>query len=44
MKASDFIGMRVLDGEAHEIGKVAELSIELKKCLVEYIFISRAVL
>lgn len=30
MKASDFIGMRVLDGEAHEIGKVAELSIKLK--------------
>lgn len=40
MKASEFIGMRVLDKEAHEIGKVAELSIELKKCLVEYIFIS----
>jgi sporulation protein YlmC with PRC-barrel domain len=40
LKTSEFIGMRVLDKEAHEVGKVAELVIELKKCLVESIFIS----
>ena len=40
MKASEFIGMKVLDKEAHEIGKVAELSIELEKCMVDKIFIS----
>ncbi len=40
MKASEFIGMRVLDKEANEVGKVAELALELKKCLVENIFIS----
>ena len=40
LKASDFIGTRVLDSEANEVGKVAELSIILKNCLVENIFIS----
>ena len=40
MKASEFIGTRVLDSEANEVGKVAELSLKLKNCLVENIFIS----
>jgi len=40
MKASEFIGMKVIDKDANEIGKVAELSLKLKKCLVEKIFIS----
>lgn len=40
MKASEFIGMKVLDKDANDIGKVAELSLKLKKCLVENIFIS----
>jgi sporulation protein YlmC with PRC-barrel domain len=40
MKASEFIGMRVLDGEANEVGKIAEIAIKLKKCLVEHIFVS----
>ncbi len=40
MKASKFIGMKVLDREAHEVGKVAEIGFELKKCMVDKIFIS----
>jgi sporulation protein YlmC with PRC-barrel domain len=40
MKASEFIGMIVLDKEANEVGKVAEMAIKLKKCLVENIFVS----
>lgn len=40
MKASEFIGMKVIDKDANDIGKVAELSLKLKKCLVENIFIS----
>lgn len=40
MKASEFIGMKVLDKEANEVGKVAEIAIVFKKCLVEKIFIS----
>lgn len=40
MKASEFIGMKVLDKEANEVGKVAEIAIVFKKCLVDKIFIS----
>jgi len=40
MKASEFIGMKVLDKEANEVGKVAEIAIIFKKCLVDKIFIS----
>ncbi len=40
MKASEFIGMKVLDKEANEVGKIAELAIVFKKCLVDKIFIS----
>ncbi len=40
MKASEFIGMKVLDKGAHEVGKVAELAIALKKCMVDKVFIS----
>ena len=40
MKASEFIGMKVLDKEANEVGKVAEIAVVFKKCLVDYIFIS----
>ncbi|MFZ0441095.1 MAG: PRC-barrel domain-containing protein [Methanobacterium sp.] len=39
MKASEFIGMKVLDKEANEVGKVDEISVVLKKCLVDKIFI-----
>ncbi len=37
MKASEFIGLTVLDKEAEEVGKVVEMTIKLKKCLVENI-------
>jgi sporulation protein YlmC with PRC-barrel domain len=40
MKASEFIGMKVLDKEANEVGKVAEIAVIFKKCLVDKIFIS----
>lgn len=40
MKASEFIGMKVLNKEAKEVGKVAEMGLTLKKCLVDKIFIS----
>ncbi|OPY27519.1 MAG: PRC-barrel domain protein [Methanobacterium sp. PtaU1.Bin242] len=40
MKASEFIGMSVLDKGAHEVGKVAEISLKLKTCMVDKIFIS----
>ncbi|HSQ02313.1 MAG TPA: PRC-barrel domain-containing protein [Methanobacterium sp.] len=40
MKASEFIGMKVLDKEANEVGKVAEIAIVFKKCLLDKIFIS----
>ncbi|MCE5213308.1 MAG: PRC-barrel domain-containing protein [Methanobacterium sp.] len=40
MKASEFIGMKVLDKETNEVGKIAEISLKLKKCLVENIYVS----
>ncbi len=40
MKVSEFIGMRVIDIEAKEVGKVEDLAVALKKCMVEQIFIS----
>lgn len=40
MKASEFIGMKVLDSEANEVGKVAEIAILFKKCLLDKVFIS----
>jgi sporulation protein YlmC with PRC-barrel domain len=40
MKASEFIGMKVLDKEANEVGKVAEIAVVFKRCLVDKIFIS----
>jgi len=40
MKASEFIGMKVLDKEANEVGKVAEIAVIFKKCLLDKIFIS----
>ena len=40
MKANEFIGMKVLDKEANEVGKVAEIAVVFKKCLVDNIFIS----
>jgi sporulation protein YlmC with PRC-barrel domain len=39
MKASEFIGMKVLDKEANEVGKIADLVILLKKCMVDKIII-----
>jgi sporulation protein YlmC with PRC-barrel domain len=40
MKANEFIGMKVLDKEANEVGKVAEIAVVFKKCLVDKIFVS----
>ena len=40
MKASEFIGMQVIDKEANEVGKIAEMAIKLQKCMVDEIFIS----
>lgn len=40
MKVSDFIGMKVIDIEAKEVGKVEDLAVFLKKAVVEQIFIS----
>jgi len=39
MKASEFIGMKVLNKEANEVGKIADLAIDLKECLVDKIII-----
>ncbi len=38
MKASEFIGMKVITKDAKDVGKVAELSIKLKNGLVDMIF------
>jgi sporulation protein YlmC with PRC-barrel domain len=40
MKASNFIGMTVLDSEANEVGKIAEIEIRLKHCLVDKMWVS----
>jgi sporulation protein YlmC with PRC-barrel domain len=40
MKVSEFIGMKVIDIEAKEIGKIEDLAVAMKKCMVEQIFIS----
>lgn len=40
MKASKFIGMTVLDNDAKEAGKIAELEIKLKHCLVDKIWVA----
>ncbi|KAF5054487.1 PRC-barrel domain protein [anaerobic digester metagenome] len=40
MKASEFIGKIVINKKAVEVGKVAEVSIVLKKCLVDKVVIS----
>ncbi len=40
MKVSDFIGMKVIDIKAQEVGKVEDLVVFLKKSVVEQIFIS----
>ena len=40
MKVSDFIGMQVIDIEAKEVGKIEDLAVILKKCMVEQIFFS----
>jgi len=39
MKASEFIGMKVLNQRAVEIGKIADLAMNLKECLVDQIII-----
>jgi sporulation protein YlmC with PRC-barrel domain len=39
MKASEFIGTTVIDKQVKEVGKVAELSVTLKKCLVDQVII-----
>jgi sporulation protein YlmC with PRC-barrel domain len=39
MKASEFIGTMVINKQVKEVGKVAELSITLKKCLVDQVII-----
>lgn len=39
MKASEFIGMKVLNKGAVEVGKIADLAMNLKECLVDKIVI-----
>lgn len=39
MKASEFIGMKVLNQGAVEVGKIADLAMNLKECLVDKIII-----
>ena len=39
MNASDFIGMKVLNKEAVEVGKIADFAMNLKECLVDKIII-----
>ncbi|MEG3225359.1 MAG: photosystem reaction center subunit H [Methanobacteriales archaeon Met13] len=40
MKATEFIGTVVIDKQAKEVGKVFELSVTIKKCLVDKVIIS----
>ena len=40
MNASDFIGMKVLTKDAVEVGKIADLAMNLKECLVDKIIIA----
>jgi len=40
MKVSEFIGMKVIDIEARDVGKVEDLGVTIKESLVEQIFIS----
>jgi sporulation protein YlmC with PRC-barrel domain len=40
MKVNDFIGMKVIDIEAKEVGKVEDLAVLMKECLIEQIIIS----
>ncbi len=39
MKASEFIGRKVLNKEANDVGKIADLAMNLKECLVDKIII-----
>jgi sporulation protein YlmC with PRC-barrel domain len=39
MKASEFIGMKVLNKEANDVGKIADIAINLKKCHLDKIII-----
>ena len=39
MKASEFIGMKVLNKEANDVGKIADLAINLKECHLDKIII-----
>ncbi|CDG65601.1 MAG: hypothetical protein PWQ15_1852 [Methanobacterium sp.] len=40
MKVSEFIGMKVIDIEARDVGKVEDLGVTIRESLVEQIFIS----
>ncbi len=40
MKVNDFIGMKVIDIEAKDVGKVEDLAIFMKECMIEQIIIS----
>ena len=39
MKASEFIGMKVLNKEANDIGKITDLAVNLKECHLDKIII-----
>lgn len=39
MKASEFIGMKVINSGAKEVGKIADLAVNIKECLVDKIVI-----
>ena len=40
MKANEFIGMKVLDKEANEVGKVEDIAVVFGRCLVNKVFIA----
>jgi sporulation protein YlmC with PRC-barrel domain len=39
MKATEFIGTVVIDKQAREVGKVADISVTIKKCLVDKVIV-----
>ena len=39
MKATDFIGTVVIDKQAREVGKVVDISVTIKKCLVDKVIV-----
>ncbi|MDO5836222.1 MAG: PRC-barrel domain-containing protein [Methanobacterium sp.] len=40
MRINDFIGMKVIDIGARDVGKIEDLAVTIKECMVEQIFIA----